>query len=115
MIALTEESFEFLDLLDYATFLDGFVKNMEFRRAMSNGIRILKGELTILKLPLSKSDTVVQLNEFFQKLAFTYCLFLIKYDKNKSKEALLEVVTFLIYTDNTPYLFTIIKDLLESQ
>ncbi|KAM3140563.1 hypothetical protein pb186bvf_007375 [Paramecium bursaria] len=115
LIALTQDSFEFLNLLDFDTFLNDYVKNLEFKRAMSNGIRIMRGELTILKLPLSKSDTLIQLTEFFKKLAFTYSIFLAKFEPEKMKEALREIISFLIFTENTSYLFTNIKDLLEAQ
>ena len=81
---------------------------------MSNGIRIMRGELTILKLPLSKSDTLIQLTEFFKKLAFTYSIFLAKFEPERMKEALREIISFLIFTENTSYLFTNIKDLLEA-
>ena len=46
-------------ILDFDSFLNDYVKNLEFKRAMSNGIRIMRGELTILKLPINKSDTLI--------------------------------------------------------
>ena len=55
------------------------------------------------------------MNEFFKKLAFTYCLFLIRpIDGNFSYQALEEhfdsIIEFLLFTGNSSFLFTTIMD-----
>ena len=69
----------------------------------------------LANLPLTKQTRNMEMNEFFKKLAFTYCLFLIKpIDGNFSYEALERdidsVIEFLLFTENSNYLFTTIME-----
>lgn len=68
-------------------------------------------------LPLTRQARTQEMNEFFKKLAFTYCLFLIKpidgdFSYSTLEEHFDSVIEFLLYTDNSAYLFTTIMDFL---
>ncbi|CAD8054386.1 unnamed protein product [Paramecium sonneborni] len=104
MLGLTEETFEFLSLQDCRTLLQNQADQQEFRKAMHNAIRILNGDLLLIKV--APSD---QLSILLQKLAFTECLFLGK-QNNLTVESLSEIVKFLIKSKLEHYLFTIISD-----
>ncbi|CAK72771.1 unnamed protein product (macronuclear) [Paramecium tetraurelia] len=104
MLGLTEDTFEFLSLQDCRTLLQNQADQLEFRKAMQNAIRIMNGDLLLIKV--APSD---QLSELLQKLAFTECLFLGK-QQNLTVQSLSEIVKFLIKAKLEHYLFTIISD-----
>ncbi|CAK60509.1 unnamed protein product (macronuclear) [Paramecium tetraurelia] len=104
MLGLTEDSFEFMMLQDCRTLLQNQADQLEFRKAMQNAVRIMNGDLLMIKI--APSD---QLSELLQKLAFTECLFLGK-QKNLTVQSLSEIIKFLIKTKQEHYLFTIISD-----
>ncbi|CAD8142885.1 unnamed protein product [Paramecium octaurelia] len=104
MLGLTEDSFEFMTLQDCRTLLQNQADQLEFRKAMQNAVRIMNGDLLMIKI--APSD---QLSELLQKLAFTECLFLGK-SKNLTVQSLSEIIKFLIKTKQEHYLFTIISD-----
>lgn len=92
--------------------MNDLIQKLEFTKAMQVGVNLLKGEINVIKMPLNKSEIVQQMNEVFQKLAFTQCIFELK-SNQLQEERIVEIIKFLIYTENHDYLFTIIKEVFE--
>lgn len=67
-IGLSEDCFEYFRLEDVDSYITELINKAEFKKAMQVAIRILNGDVKLLRLPLSMGDIKT---DIFEKLAFT--------------------------------------------